>query len=436
MQRLIKKATLAILSFTMVAAVMGCSSSGINQQENSPEDGQVTLKFVWWGSDQRKESTLQVIELYKKEHPHVNFETEVFSNTTDTATQLAIQTANQNTADIIQADYNFIFNYINRDLIEPLDPYVNNNLLNLADIEQAYLAPGMKNEQLYALAIANNAQTIVYNPELFNKAGVAVPKDEYTIDDLHNTLVQLKQQIDDPDFYPLGNMIDVFYYLRARGASMYNADGTALGYEDDQIMTDYYTLYRKWIDEGLLIKNSINASKNDENHPIVTEKAAMYSVSSNAISTLSKLAGHTMKLLPFPVIQGGQEGKFIKPSMFLAMSSYSKNKEEAAKFIDFFINNEEANDILNGERGVPVSNKIAARLSTKLDEAGKEQYRFLEYLQSHSSPIDPPYPSSYVVVNNAYQVTLQNVIDGDLSPKEGALQYRSQAEQFMGGKSE
>ena len=211
---------------------------------------------------------------------------------------------------------------------------------------------------------------------------------------------------------------------------MYNADGTALGYEEDKDLADYFALYKKWTDEGLI--GSFKGVGNDENHPVIKGKTAFFSVSSNAASVLSNKAGRTIKLLPLPKV-GEKEGRFIKPSMFLAVSSYSKYPEEAAKFIDFFINSEAANDILKGERGVPVSSVIAASLSDKLEEAGKQQYELLEYLTTHSSPIDPPVPSSSIIINNAYQIIMDRVLDGSITPEQGAQEYRTEANFILKG---
>ncbi|AFH63595.1 ABC transporter substrate-binding protein [Paenibacillus caseinilyticus] len=435
MRKSTQKSILAVLGTTLLAGAVGCSHpAGRNaQQTEHPED--VTLKFIWWGSESRKESTLKVIELYQKEHPHIHFETESLANTGAVATQLAVQTAGQTTADIIQADYNFIYDYINRDLIEPLNAFTEDGTLNLSDMDKSYLLPGTKDDQLYAMPIGNNSTMLIYDPQLLASAGVPVPQEEYTIDKLYQTLKLLKQKIGRPDFYPLGNMIDVFYYLRARGASMYNKEGTALGYQDDRLMADYFALNKQWRDEGLLGGSSAVAG-NDKNHPIVSGHAAFYSVATNAVSSLSKLAGRPLKLLPYPEVPGGQTGHFIKPSMFLALSSYSKHKKEAAAFMNFFLNSEAANDLLKGERGVPVSGKIAARLSANLDEAGKEQYRILDYLKTRSKPIDAPYPSSHVVVSKAYELALKQVTDGKLTPEQAAKQYSEQAKVYLGGAKE
>jgi len=418
------------LAFLLVC-LFGCSSSGGRTQYVADEE--ITLKFIWWGNDQRKEKTQQVIDLYMKEHPGVKIETEVYSNTTEVATQLAMETADQNTADIIQGDYNFIFKYIDRDLIEPLGSYIDNNILNLTNISSEYLTSGMKNDELYAVTIGINSDAFVYDPDFFAKVGVSVPDEDYTIDELYNTLVQLKQAVNDPEFYPLGNLFSVNYFLRTKGVSLFNADGTGLGYDDDQDIADYLALYKKWTDEGLL--GAFDGVKNDENHPIITGRIALFSVSSNASTTLSSKAGRTIKLLPYPKI-GEHEGRFIKPSMFLAVSSYSKYPEEAVKFVDFFINNEEANDILNGERGVPVSTAIASRLSAKLDEAGKQQYELLDYVKGHSSPIDPPNPNGSTIINKAFEIVKSRVLDGSLTPEQGAKQFREDAESILRGTGE
>ena len=422
------------ISLVILAGITGCSNSNGETKEET-KNQEINLKFIWWGKEQRKEDTLKVIELYKKDHPNVNIITEDYSVKEEVAVQLAIETADQNTADIIQGDYDFIFNYVNRDLIEPLGPFIENKVLSTSDIDSFSIASGIKKDELYALSIGLNSEAFIYDPSFFQAAGITVPTEDYNIDDLYTSLLELKQNIKSPDFYPLGNMFSVNYYLRTQGVSMYNAEGTGLGYEDDKIVADYLSIYKKWVDEGLLSKNSMQEASIDENHPVITGKSAFYYGYSNNSAVLSKIAGHTVKLLPLPQITEN-EGRFIKPSQFLAVSSYSKYPEEAAKFINFFINNVEANDILNGERGVPVSNKISSRVSEKLDEAGKQQYVLLDYLKTHSSPIDPPSPSNAIVVNNAYQSTLKDVLSGNITAEQGAQQYRAEATAILQGKGE
>ena len=49
---------------------------------------------------------------------------------------------------------------------------------------------------------------------------------------------------------------------------------------------------------------------------------------------------------------GGQPGQYLKPSMLLSMAETSADKAAAAKLMNFFISDLEANAILQIERGV------------------------------------------------------------------------------------
>lgn len=65
--------------------------------------GSVTLRFAWWGGDERNEATQAVIKQYKEAHPGVTIEAEPGSNDgyhDKLATQLASGTA----PDIVQID--------------------------------------------------------------------------------------------------------------------------------------------------------------------------------------------------------------------------------------------------------------------------------------------------------------------------------------------
>lgn len=411
----------------LLVLVAGCSTNDDGETKKNAEE---VLKFVWWGGDQRKENTLKVIELFEKANPGVKIEAVPLSNTSDVSKEAVMGYGRGEAPDIIQGDYGFIFNFINRKLFEPLDTYAENGALDLTDVESEFLAPGRAADgKLYAVNLGNNSQTFLINTKVFADTKIELLQDGYTLDDLYATLKEMKARNKTPGFAPLGAMIDMTYYMRARGVSLYNSEGTGLGYQDDQIMADYLRLQKKWTDEGLIYKGG--SVSNNKNHPLVTGLTAIYPVVTNQAATISSFTSDSLKLIHYPVIDPKYEGKFLKPSMFLSVSAYSKHKEAAAKFISFFINNPEANDILNGERGVPVATKIAARLFAKQNAANQEQYLYIENLKTQVKPIDPPVPSSSTSVNNAYNRVKNKVLAGTITPEEGAAEYRSDAAKIL-----
>ncbi|MRN52486.1 ABC transporter substrate-binding protein [Paenibacillus monticola] len=414
-----------LLTSVMIFTIVGC---GGNETKVVNDDEQITLNFIWWGKPARKEITLKVIEMFEKENPNIKIKTEDYSTTSAVATKLAMDTADQTTPDLIQADYGFIFNYITHDLIEPLDPFIESKVLELTDVDKAFLASGQYKGLQYGIPMGTNALGMAYDPALFEQYGIEPLQNGYTEEHLYQTMKLLKEKVETPDFYPLDKMIDLSYWLRTKGESFYNKEGTGLGYTD-KAMIEYLSLLKKWLDEGLLKPNTVVA---DEKNPLATGKTAFLQSVSNQMVSMGEEADRTLKIINLPTSEGAKEGNFIKPSMFIAVSSYSEHKEAAAKFISFITNNKEANDILRGDRGVPIATKVAAQLSNQSNEQGKEQYSFMSYIAKHSSPIDPPAPLADGVVQNALQIILNSLYSGSITPEKAASSFRVEAEQILG----
>ncbi len=419
---------LGVFLITITFGVMACGNvSKTNSKTNS--DSEVTLKFIWWGNDQRKNLTQNAIELFQKEHPNIKFETKSYSSTSDESVNLAMNTADEDMPDIIQADYSFIHDYANRNLFESFNPYVEQNDLNLSDIDKSILEGGMDNDQLYGIPAGTNAYCIAVNPVIFQKAGIDMPKSGYTYDDLYKVAKELKAQIQEVDFYPLANFVDFNTFVRSIGSTYYDKSGKSIGYENDQIFADYFKFYKKCLDEGLISPSSIT----DKNGLITSGKSALWFGVSNQVSGLSKSAGKTMQIISVPSATAGKITSCIRPSMFLCVSAYSKHKKEAVEFIDFLTNNLDVNDILMAERGVPISTKVSDNLEQKVSEADKQQYLLLKYLKENPSPQDPPTPNASGNVIALFQRVSDDIFNGVTTPEEAAKQFRTSANKILSG---
>ncbi len=164
---------------------------------------------------------------------------------------------------------------------------------------------------------------------------------------------------------------------------------------------------------------------------IVKGNAAIRPFTSNLIVAFTQYAKRPLKLMPLPAVAGGQEGNYLKPSQFFSVSSNSKQKEAAVKFIDFFTNDLAANDVLFGERGVPVSSKVREHLVPKLEAGAKEQFDYIEYVKSHSKPIDPPSPKGGSKVSDLFGRTLDKVLYGEVAPQDAAKQFMDEANKIL-----
>ena len=429
MKRILSYIFLMIFVVAISLNSIGCGKV-TNTQENKDDNTEpITLKLMWWGNDQRKELTQKAIELFEQKHPNVKFETKTYLNTTDIKVNLAMNTADEEMPDIIQTNYDFVHNYALRDLFEPFNPYIEQNILNLSDVDKSYLEGGIDNNQLYGVPLGINAYCIAVNPLVFEKAGVEIPKSGYTYDELYEVAKNLKAQIKDDGFYPLANFVDFNTYVRSRESTYFNSKGTALGYEDDKIYVDYFKLQKKWIEEGLIAPDSLS----DKNALITSGKSAIWWGVSNNVAVLSKTAKTVMKIISVPSYTKGKITSCVRPSMFFSVSSYSKHKKEAVEFINFITNDLDVNNVLKGERGVPISEKVSLSVEQKLSEADKEQYLLMKYIKENPSSSDPPTPNTSGNVNYLFARLSVQVLKGEITPEESAKNFRIGANKILSG---
>lgn len=421
---------MSIFIVTMLLSSIGCNklSNTVKTTGNTNEQT-ATLKLSWWGNDKRGELTKKAIELFQQKHPNIKIETKNYPSTADEKIGLAMNTADEDMPDIIQMDYSFFYEYAQRNLLEPLDGYVKENILNISDIDKTYIDGGTYDNQLYGISLGINAYCVAANPEVFKKAGIDIPKSGYTYDELYEMAKRLKEKINDPNFYPLANFVDFNTFVRATGSTYYDSTGTKLGYENDQIFIDYLNIQKKWKAEGLISPDAIA----DKNALIISGNSAFWWGVSNNVSGLSKSGNNVMQIISVPSITSGKITSYTRQSMFFGVSAYSKHKKEAIEFIDFITNDQEVNDILKGERGVPVSAKVRDSIKQKLSEADKQQYSFMDYLKEHPSPADPPIPNSAGNVTALFTRLSGQALNDEITPEDAAKQFRTGADKILSG---
>ncbi|MFC0211999.1 ABC transporter substrate-binding protein [Paenibacillus chartarius] len=389
----------------------------------------VTLRVAWWGGQARHDYTLKVIELYQKKNPHVKIESE-YAAFDDYWKKLAPQAAANGLPDVFQMDISYLSQYGGRGQLEDLEPYTKKGTINVADISENNLSGGKVDGKLVAMNIGSNALTATVDPQMLKDAGVTL-KQDWTFADLEALGAQAKAK---------GKLLtsdlrhDVFfpYYLRSVGQKMYSADGTSLGYADDKPFIDFYTMYKKIYDAGYLLPLDKLAQKKGtpEEDEVALGNAFATFAWSNQFIAFNTAAKRTLEMQPIPS-WSQNKALFLKPSMFLSVAKSSKVKEEAAKFIDFFVNDIEANKIIKGERGVPVSSKVKEALMPELTPEQKKVFEYVAWAEKNSSPMDPPNPVGAVEVDKLLKDIAEQIAYKKLTVEEGAAKFRKDANAIL-----
>lgn len=438
------KTILIMLASTLVALTAACNSGTTSApaagggKKDAPSggksgSGKIELRFSWWGSQDRHDRTLKTIEAFQQKNPDITIKAE-FSGWDGYWDKRATQAAGNDLPDIIQMDKKYLQEYADRGLLYDFNDAVKKKLLDLSDVDDAYLSGGRVGNGLYAINIGANALSQAVDPEMYKKAGVAVPKPGWSWDEFMSDAEQLKQKLGS-DVYVRGFIgKDYFeYYLRGLGQPFYNKDGTALGF-DKKYAVDYLAMLDKLYKGKVLPPLSMTASIKLENELIVNKKAPNNAQWSNQIVALEKAAGRPLVMTMIP-IQKGESGDnksyYIKPGQFLSVYSKSKNQEAAAKFVDFFTNSLEANDILGGERGIPIAKKVREHLYPKLSPADKQMFDFIDSILKYCGPV-PPSPAGEGPVSDAFTRATDAVGYGKLTPDAAAAQFMKEANDILG----
>ena len=125
---------------TSASAISGevtqLGTDGSEAAMEEPLEGDPTvLRMAWWGSQTRHDLTVQVIEMYEKENPHIDIEYEFYSFD-DYFTKLKTLVASDQVWDIFQLGGNFPM-YM--DKIHFLNDAIEAGIVDISDIPESYL---------------------------------------------------------------------------------------------------------------------------------------------------------------------------------------------------------------------------------------------------------------------------------------------------------
>ncbi|MCR2821195.1 ABC transporter substrate-binding protein [Lederbergia panacisoli] len=423
-----------VTAVLFLGVLVGCSNSNKPSNVDKNDDEIIELTFNWWGEQIRHERTQKVIELFEEQNPNIKIKSEI-SGWDGYWEKLATRAAGKSLPDLIQMSYAYLAEYAERNLLTDLTPYVENGTIHFDDVDPLYTDPGKIGDQLYAVNLGANAFAIVYDPALFDEAGIPELEPGYTYEDLRDISRKMQNHFGD-GFYGMKTFshIDAFkHYLRQHDLWLFNEENDGLGYDDDSILTEFFQYWLDNIKDGLSTNpDADSAVQGVEDELIVHKKTALMGTNSNALISLMGAAERPLKLMIYPTYPGAVDGHFITPSQYVAVTAHSKHPEEAAKFIDFLTNNLEANEILAAERGVPISSKVREHLLPSLDEATKETFNYLELVQQYSRPVNIVAPPGEGEIRELFDRMSQAVAFGELTPEEAANNFGKEARAVLG----
>ncbi|HEY8358397.1 MAG TPA: ABC transporter substrate-binding protein [Ramlibacter sp.] len=378
---------------------------------------QADLRLAFWGSQARADRTYAVVDQYTAANPNVAIEGD-FAAWADYWPKLATQTAGGNAPDLVQMDIRYLVEYARRGVLAPLDPFLG-SALNLDEFDPDQAVIGRVDDTLYAVPIGASSAAQFVNTSAFERVGGKLPDRDTTFDDLMEMAEPFKSDgsmsltADES-----GSELVLENWLRQRGKPLYTAEGK-LGFDVDD-MTEWYLLWNKFRNNGVCLSAEQQADTTVD--PLTSGKCALWVQSANQLIGFQALTPDALSLNNIQrIAPGSGGGHYLKPSSLWTISETSSNKEAAAAFIDYFVNNPEAGRVLGVDRGVPSALPIRDVVRPTLDELSLLTMEYVEQLGDLMGPVPPAPPLAAGEIQLSLLITTaQEVSFGQRSAEDGA----------------
>ena len=343
--------------------------------------------------------------------------------------KLSAMAAGGNLPDIIQMDYSYLQQYQQSGQLADLSQFIDSGVIDTSKIADSVIDSGSIDGTCYALSLGSNAPMMVYDKEIVEQAGVELPE-QLTIEELYDIGQTIYEKTGVKTYYDGGiNMMQII--ARTQGSHLFDelAAGTKTASETHFANVDKFNKAESAISPDLLAEKNPDVV---ETKPIIDGTTWNDFSYSNQYISIANTAGRDLGITMYPTTSDATtQPMFLKPSQFFSIAETSQNKEEAAKFLDWFTNSVECNNILLAERGIPVNSDVAEAIKPNVDENSQKVFDYIAEVSKIATPIDDPDPSGKGEVEAQAKTIVENLRYGDTDAAGAAEEFVTTSQKIL-----
>ena len=363
---------------------------------------QITLRFSWWGGEERLAATLDVIKQFEELNPNIKIEPE-YGSSDGYADKLATQLASGTAPDIIQIDPGLMPALVSDETNYFLD--LNTSSFDFSNFDENYYKlriNGFYDGKQLGIPTGISGGAVLVNKGLADQIGIDFHT-QYTWDDLFDWAKKVREFDDsmylicsNKDY--VANILANNYAKQLSGKTFINEETKEINLTSEQ-WQEVYTFVKRLYDEEVIAPASYSAAYSGDNMQSDPNWiAGKYVCSFTYMSTMETLAAanadaeYTAGL--FPLYQGSDVDAWnANCPQIIAINAKSKNPEAAVEFLDYFFNNEKAMETLGCTRSVPPTAK-AREICTADGSLSKLLSEAADVAGSYSGMVDDKYFSA------------------------------------------
>ncbi|AWW40551.1 sugar ABC transporter substrate-binding protein [Streptomyces cadmiisoli] len=340
-RRTILKAAGASAAALGLAATTGCGGDG-----GASADGTVTIRYAWWGAEERTKRINRTIALFEKKYPKIKVETD-FQDYVAFWEKFQTQAAGGNPPDVFQNSVAFLRKYDKRGVLLDLKSQVDAGNLSMDNFRAGVEKVGQVDGKQLGIPVGSNTMSLVIDEKVFEKAGVE-PAQGWTWDDYFAALEKIRdtQKVaGDTGYFGIMYLYDL--RLRQNGKAFFTDDG--LGF-DEADLTEWWTDAYNRVKAGI-VTDPKKVEQIKPKSALASGDGASEFTWDNFTVRYTTEGDSTYGLAPIPTTDGKQTGQYLS-SLMLSASARTEHPEEVAQFIDFMVHDPEVGKIMGYDRGI------------------------------------------------------------------------------------
>ncbi|MCT2593204.1 extracellular solute-binding protein [Streptomyces sp. N2-109] len=403
-------------------ASLGVAAAGCGGGSGSSSGGAVTIRYAWWGADDRAKRINETIDLFEKKHPKIKVKTD-FQPYEDFWKKFNTQAAGGNPPDVIQNAVTFLRKYGGRNVLMDLKPQVQSGELSTEGFRSGLEKFAEIDGKLLGLPVASNSMAYIIDEKVYEKAGVT-PEFGWTWDDWLAGMERIRSRTGVAG--ETGPHSIMYYYdlvLRQKGKAFFTEDG--LGFSKSDLETEWAEAVKR-IKSGLYT----DPKKVEQIKPKSATAAGLSAGEftwDNFTVRYDSEGKSSYGIAPIPTTDGSKTGQYLG-SLMLSGTARTKHPKEVATFINFMVHDPEVGRIMGYDRGVLATTKQfeafepTDKVSKQISEYEKQiaEKGVLETIT--------PHPAGADVIEAAFLRVATEVSLDKASPGEAVEKFFSEAE--------
>lgn len=439
-------AALFMAGMVAAGALSGCTNepASAGSQAQSGTEGetasgdQITLRFMWWGGDERNEATLAVIEQYEALHPNIKIEAEMNSDQ-GYIDKVSTMLANGTAPDIMQQNVDSLPDFVSRgDFF--VDFYEYPEIFDVSGFDQTFIDQfGTFDGKLLALPTGMSSLAMVANTEAAAACGVDLDK-QITWDSLLEDGARVHAE--NPDYYFLNVDTKILceyvlrpYLRQMTGESFIIDSEKKMSFTRDQLV-EVLQYIKDCYDQGVFEPAEDSATFKQQIHTNPKWMDGKFVFGFGPTSSINLLMDAIPEtectVVQMPMAEDRvNDGFFADTPQYMTVNKASEHIEEAVDFLNYFYNNSEAQLTLKDVRSIPPTTS-ARELCTQEGLLNEVVVEAVDLAAGLNGKSDKGYTTS-AEVYAIQEDMIESIAYGQSTPEEAADNAIELIEDYLAG---